>query len=276
MAERYAMIIGAMKAGTTALFQRLGEHPAIHACSQKEPNFWIRDHVYGQGPQARKASLDSYRNLWEAPLKPHAKWRLEASTNYTKMPLEMSPAPYFGRGAEEFRFIYVVRNPIARIRSHYEHALAEGWIREPVHTRLHPTTLWVSNYQQQIQPYLDWRGRKSIYVISYEELCRDTGPVLDGICRFLEIQPGLLGGVLPCANRSSRYRESRMNAARRYHLDQGREVSDAELTEELDRQVMMTDDVISRVHEVLDADLRRFEALFGIDPWTGARTRKAA
>ena len=78
MIERFALLIGAMKAGTTALYYLLTQHPQIAACREKEPNFWT-DAVHG--PQ----DLDAYRELWDCEEGRH-QWALEASTGYTKLP----------------------------------------------------------------------------------------------------------------------------------------------------------------------------------------------
>ena len=41
MAERsYAIIIGAMRSGTTSLYEMLAEHPQICPCRTKEPHFF--------------------------------------------------------------------------------------------------------------------------------------------------------------------------------------------------------------------------------------------
>ena len=56
--ERFAIIIGAMKSGTTSLFHYLSQHPRIAACHEKEPDFFSNPENFAKG-------LDWYRNLWD-------------------------------------------------------------------------------------------------------------------------------------------------------------------------------------------------------------------
>ncbi|MFN9173847.1 MAG: hypothetical protein ACK58N_04855, partial [Synechocystis sp.] len=51
------MIIGAQKAGTTALNKYLSQHPQIFMCPLKEPQFFSTDVIYERG-------LDWYRGLF--------------------------------------------------------------------------------------------------------------------------------------------------------------------------------------------------------------------
>ncbi len=43
MINNFALIIGAMKCGTTSLFSYLAQHPEISACQPKEPDFFSYD-----------------------------------------------------------------------------------------------------------------------------------------------------------------------------------------------------------------------------------------
>lgn len=73
---RFCIILGAMKAGTTSLFNYLAQHPEISPCSTKEPFYF--SHHYHKNP-------NKYLSLW-----PKQDWEhkvlLEGSTSYTKYP----------------------------------------------------------------------------------------------------------------------------------------------------------------------------------------------
>ena len=56
MSERYALILGAMKAGTTALYNALSRHPGFAPCGEKEPAYWVLDESRGRG-------MEGYRKL---------------------------------------------------------------------------------------------------------------------------------------------------------------------------------------------------------------------
>ena len=47
--KNFALIIGAMKCGTTSLFYYLSQHPEICSCREKEPEFFTNDAKWYQG-----------------------------------------------------------------------------------------------------------------------------------------------------------------------------------------------------------------------------------
>ena len=77
--NRYCLLIGAMKSGTTALYERLCQHPAIARCTEKEPNYFSNPEHYSRG-------IDWYQALWRDWDDDVHRWALEASTSYSKLP----------------------------------------------------------------------------------------------------------------------------------------------------------------------------------------------
>ena len=292
MSERYALILGAMKAGTTALYNALSRHPGFAPCGEKEPAYWVLDESRGRG-------MEGYRKLWTEAAG-DGRWRLEGSTEYTKMPVRPSAAPFLAKQDAEFRFIYLTRNPVRRIRSQYSHALAEGWLQKPIHEELHPRTVWFSNYRVQLQPYIDFFGRYSILVMSHEELTHKPTASLKRVCEFFELDPSLMSMELPRANDSVYYRtinlrrcleafgladptppgQSARWIAEPTLLGEARRRADAlgrpELVDaaraEVEREVSPSPEQEAHIQEALEEDLRRFEDTWGLDPWTGQRS----
>lgn len=74
----FGLLIGAMKAGTSGLYDAVREHPEICECRAKEPNFVSRDERWAEG-------FEAYRNLWDFDPRRH-RVRFEGSTSYTKIP----------------------------------------------------------------------------------------------------------------------------------------------------------------------------------------------
>jgi hypothetical protein len=220
--------------------------------------------------RARQQGLEGYRPQWAHHGPRPGAWRLEASTEYTKVPVRPSPAPLLAKNPAEFRFIYVTRNPLERIRSQYEHSLAEGWFKKPIHEFLHPAAVWTSKYHLQLQPFVDWFGKQRIHVLSYEELCADAGAALESIAGFLELDPAAMPAGLPRANDSRDHREKRTAECRVVGSH------DSGLQQRLDRDVTPTAEQASLIRGALADDLAAFERVWGIDPWTGERTQRGA
>lgn len=120
------LILGAQKAGTTALYAYLREHPALTGPAWKEVSFFDRhfwrDEAWYRGNFPNKVYLRAIRA--RAGVDPIVG---EASPSYVFHP----HAPE--RAAElvpDARLIVLVRNPVDRALSHYHHEVALG--REPL------------------------------------------------------------------------------------------------------------------------------------------------
>src|SRR6185295_16842547 len=104
------LIIGAAKSGTTALYRWLDQHPDVWLPETKEPHFFGRDKIWANG-------LDWYAALFEAA--PAGAITGEASTTLTSHRLAHRAAERVASVVPDARLIYVLREPISRMRSHY-------------------------------------------------------------------------------------------------------------------------------------------------------------
>ena len=110
------LVLGAQKAGTTALYAYLRWHPGITGPSWKEVSFFDRHWWRGE---------PWYRGQF--PLASAGRIVGEASPSYLFHPL----APERARSlVPEAKLIVLVRDPVTRAYSHYQHEVALG--REPL------------------------------------------------------------------------------------------------------------------------------------------------
>jgi hypothetical protein len=110
------LILGAQKAGTTALYAYLRWHPQITGPSFKEVSFFDRHYVRGE--RWYRAHLPARRS---------GKIVGEASPSYLFHPLAPERVAQLLPRA---RLIVLLRNPVDRAFSHYQHEVALG--REPL------------------------------------------------------------------------------------------------------------------------------------------------
>lgn len=106
------MLIGAMKSGTTTLYNLLIQHPEICGCVSKEPEYFSQKMGYARFKKGR------YEELFDMDNSKH-KFILDASTGYTKYPSEIGVANRIKEYGLNPFFIYIVRDPLERIVSHY-------------------------------------------------------------------------------------------------------------------------------------------------------------
>lgn len=184
------LVIGAMKSGTTSLFHYLQSHPQVFMSPLKEVDFFSAELNWDRG-------LDWYRRQFSGA-GPGVTAIGEASTSYTKYPEYAGVAERIARTLPEARLIYVVRDPIARIRSHYQHRSLIGAEREPLETAVldDPRYVDCSRYAFQIEQYLRVVPREQLLVVSSEGLRSDRERTVKDIYRFLGVDEGFVSDTL--------------------------------------------------------------------------------
>jgi len=177
------LIIGAMKAGTTSLYHYLRAHPQVFMSSVKELDFFAHE-------PNRSRSLDWYRRQF-APAEPDSVAIGEASTIYAKYPRFPGVPERIAVQVPEVRLIYVVRHPIERIRSHYQHQVAVGAERAPFERAVfdNPIYLDYSRYAMQIDQYLPHFPRDQMLVITSEDLRHKRLATVRRVYEFLGVEP---------------------------------------------------------------------------------------
>ena len=186
--DRFALVIGAMKSGTTSLFEYLAEHPAIAPCRLKEPDFFSDDDGWRQG-------LEGYSRLWDWRPEQHVV-ALEASTSYTMRPaIEGVPARISTLEGADFRFIYLMRDPIERIESHLSHLATRRGGADRVGEEDFANAVQVSRYAMQLEPYAARWPRPSILPLTHEELRERPGSVVARVLAFLDLEEGTGSGA---------------------------------------------------------------------------------
>ena len=176
--NRFALIIGAMKAGTTSLFEILSQHPQICPSKKKEPDYFINDRD--------NKSHEDYIGLWDWKSELHTV-ALESSVAYTKMPfISGVPERICKSGLGQFRFIYMLRDPLTRIESQARHALFAGW-GKPLDAGISEDLIYFSRYAMQLDHYLKYFSKDDVMLMTLEEFQSSPEAVLARICTFLEI-----------------------------------------------------------------------------------------
>jgi hypothetical protein len=198
------IVIGAAKAGTTALYWYLAEHPAVFMSEVKETNFFAYG-VDGQGrliygdPDVHKfpvRTLAEYEALFAGAGGARAVG--EASPIY----LECPQTPGRIRALlPDVRLVCCLRHPVERAYADY---LMYLWRRgrrfEPARD-LTPDAVWarpdsrwmdVSRYHTQLARYYEIFPPDRIHVFLFDDLKRSTMDALQGVYRFLAVDPAFV------------------------------------------------------------------------------------
>jgi hypothetical protein len=183
------IVIGAMKAGTTSLFHYLRNHDQIFMSKIKELDFFVAESNWSRG-------VDWYRRQFSGA--GDAVARGEASTLYTKYPQYDGVPERIAGVVPDVRLVYVVRDPVVRMRSHYQHRVKNGAEKAPPEVALieDPTYLTCSRYGMQVERYLDHFPREQILVVTSEALRADRLATVQGVYEFLGVDAGTVPDVL--------------------------------------------------------------------------------
>ena len=176
------IIIGGLKCGTTSLHHYLNLHPEIAMSRPKELNFFVSELNWPLG-----------RDWYAGHFDPSARIRGESSPHYTNRP-SFNGVP--GRMREllgsDVRLVYVVRDPIDRMLSHYLHNVGGGYEDRSLGDALSdPESSYVarSRYFFQVDPYLEEFGAERVHIVGREELKADRPGTMRRTFGFLGVDP---------------------------------------------------------------------------------------
>ena len=199
------LVIGAARAGTTALHAYLRQHPQIFMPSLKEPNFFA---FQGEKLNCRGPGADYINNSITEPAQYSALFESapeeaicgEASPLYLFS--ENAPANIH-RLAPQARLIAILRNPVEQAFSHFLYATKQAIETEPDFTRAlekeeeRLAAGWqplfgysrFPRYGEQLRRYFDIFPKEQILVKTYEDYQNTPQNVLRDIFAFIGADP---------------------------------------------------------------------------------------
>jgi len=174
------IIIGAMKSGTTSLHHYLNLHPDIQMSRKKELDFFIAEKKWRKG-------IDWYRSHFVEPAAVYG----ESSPNYTHRFFFQGVPQRMAAVVPDVKLIYLVRDPIERIISHYLHMYADGKedrdISEALASLDKNQYVSSSQYFYQLEQYLQVFPSENILVITSEALSQSPQDTMKQVFQFLGV-----------------------------------------------------------------------------------------
>jgi hypothetical protein len=145
----------------------------------KEPNFFSDDSIYAQG-------IDWYNALYDAAVEGDIKG--EASTHYTKLPTYPHTLDRIKQHCgKDTRFIYMMRDPVDRLVSHYIHEWTQGVIHCDINKAIFSNRELIdySKYYMQLSPFIEAFGPEQVLPVFYERFVKWPQQELERITQFL-------------------------------------------------------------------------------------------
>jgi hypothetical protein len=174
------IVIGAKKTGTTSLYRYLRAHPAVWLPESKRLEFFSGEHWH-RGVEWYEAQFAGSASFAA---------RGEISTSYTRYPVVPHVPERMHGVVPDVRLVYVIREPVARIVSHYRYALTEGWETRSIDEAvLADSAEYVapSRYAMQLERYLARFQRDQLLVITSEDLRDRRAATLASVYRFIGV-----------------------------------------------------------------------------------------
>jgi len=192
------LIIGAQKCGTTSLHAYLEVHPDVDMAAEKELDFFIEDRAWRRGVE-----------WYAARFRDDAQVRGEASPNYTGWPVWDGVPQRAASVVPDARLIYLVRDPIERIESHYlQRRLqdgARGDIADVIGDIDDPHNLFVarSRYATQLERWLAHFPQEQVLVLGAEALRDDRHATVERVLAHAGVAGGIDAALLDAEHHRS-------------------------------------------------------------------------
>ncbi len=198
------IVIGAAKAGTTALYWYLSEHPAVFMSPVKETNYFaygLDDRgklLYGD-PEVHRfpvKTLSEYERLFEAAGSAAAVG--EASPIYLEAP---QAAARIQKLLPAVRIICSLRHPVDRAYSDYVMYLRRRGLRFDPDRELTSSAVWaqpdsrwmqVSQYYGQLARYFEAFPREQIHVLLFDDIKKSALAATQEVYRVLKVDPSFV------------------------------------------------------------------------------------
>ncbi|WP_048553770.1 sulfotransferase family protein [Nostocoides japonicum] len=203
-------MIGAPKAGTSALHAALAMHPQVFTPRIKEPKYFMCADApppayVGPGDAHSQQEWVWRREDYEALFAPAP----EGLVRIESTPFYLSLGSARRRIAEELpdaRFVVVVRDPIDRAYSNWMHLWVDGlepipdfveaWHAERDRIRRGWAPFWhyqrLGRYGEQLEDLLGLVDRDRVLVIRYWQLVSEPVSTLDRVAAFIGVEPDVV------------------------------------------------------------------------------------
>ncbi|MFW6347561.1 MAG: sulfotransferase domain-containing protein [Cyclonatronaceae bacterium] len=207
------IIIGAQKSGTTTLYKYPAAQPGIHMSYPfKEPGYFCDwPFIQRYFERDRGYRIASRQELYRRyMLKGYAGQGVfgEASTYYTigeQSRRQHIPQRILEACGPDVKLIYIMRDPIERMRSNYLHIIRKKYRSGSYEKVLSEEDILVKTgcYHYQLEPYTQLFGRKNLLLLQFDELRHDRHGLIRKLQAFLGLSLSDDTRLLEAANVAS-------------------------------------------------------------------------
>jgi hypothetical protein len=218
-ADKYLLICGAPKCGTTSLFRYLSDHPDICPSNRKETYFFAREFILNKVCQCGETLKDFESYFSHCPS--GSKLRLEGTpyTLYAK-----DAARKISSLLQNSTVLFILRDPVQRLISDYNFSIQRGHVSAQNGTFQSfldwqkrvtgdiPSLIDMGCYIRFVQSFYDVLGKDRVIILFFEELVSNQAAELDKLCLKLGIEDSFYEKYnFSIHNPTVNYRSSELN-----------------------------------------------------------------
>jgi hypothetical protein len=180
------LVIGAQKSGSTALHAYLRRHPDVAMSNPKELKFFVERFNWNLGVAWYE---EQFAPAAARPVPPIAVG--ETSPDYARCTIHPGVPERIASVIPDVRLIYIVRHPLERIRSAYQHAIAHGAESRPIDEAVQRSPHYVDDtrYAMQVDRFLEVFDREQLLLVGNRALRDDRRATLRQVGAFIGVDP---------------------------------------------------------------------------------------
>jgi len=195
--NKYLIIGGSTKCGTTSLFHYFEFHSQVCPCTMKESRYFWNNEYHLAGVEKDLKNYNTFNSLF--PKCDSEKIRIEATPDYLYSPTSASAIK---SELNNCKFVFILRDPIERLLSWYKFAKLNGLIENNVTVENYIRTQLDKNIENPSQEYRSLEqgnyfsyitefskkfSKENILITFYEDLSSDPRNFCTKICDFIGI-----------------------------------------------------------------------------------------
>lgn len=195
------LIVGAIKSGSTALYQYLIQHPDIFLSPDVKESRFLTGLSPSQNPEICKlipviTEITTYKKLFEKARDNQIVGEVDPWYLYLYETTIPHIQTYLGPAV---KIIMCLRNPVDRSYSHYNHIIRHGWEIQSYEQSYESVCTgnydhWYERmlfeaglYFKQVRAYLDTFTSNQVRLFLYDEFRADSLGVFKQICEFIGV-----------------------------------------------------------------------------------------
>jgi len=176
------LVIGALKAGTTSLYEYLRVHPQVFMPEEKELRFFVEQRNWIRG---RDWYEDHFAGAGSALAVGEASPAYTIATSFPGVPERIASL------IPHARLIYILRHPVERMKSHYLQRVIDGTESRPAERAFLEDLdyLHTSRYAFQLERYLEHFPKDQLLILLSEDLRDRRAETVRRAYEFLGVDP---------------------------------------------------------------------------------------